>query len=237
MKRYEWPKTFPPLTPEQQHISDDFMQAWLQNVQKNYGLIENFNHSYAAKRAVIPPGCRTLEIGAGIGTHLHYENLDIQEYHCVDLRPNVLADLGKAFPKVRVVQGDCQLGLDFPDGFFNRIIAINILEHLPDLPRAVAEIGRLLAADGTVDVIIPCDPGFLYGLGRKISAERMFRKRYKQDYHWFISREHINDPGEIMSLLRNTFDIALMRYFPCFVPVKNLNLFIGFQLRKKQRPH
>jgi len=233
MKRHQWPKIIPPLTAEQEAISHDFMQVWLQTLQKKYGLIENFNHGYPARHAVIPPGCRTLEIGAGIGGHLHYENLKIQDYYCVDLRDNVVEELKRVFPQVKASVGDCQKRLEFPDKFFNRIVAIHILEHLPNLPLAITEMRRLLADDGTIDVVIPCDPGFLYSLARKISAERLFRKRYGQDYNWFISREHINSPDEIITLLREQFHITRSRYFPFIIPIKSFNLCFGMQLCKK----
>ena len=228
MKRYQWPKIFPSLTPEQETISKDFMHYWHQ-VQPT--LADYFNHRYPAKHAVTPPGCRTLEIGAGIGGHIPYEDLTKQDYYCVELRENMAMEIKEKFSQVKTSVGDCQERLGFPDKFFNRIIAIHVLEHLPNLPSALTY--RLLTDDGTLDIVIPCDPGFLYGIGRKISAERIFRKRYKQDYNWFIQREHINSPNEILSLCKSKFRIIQSCYYPFLIPIKHLNLFIGLQFRKK----
>jgi ubiquinone/menaquinone biosynthesis C-methylase UbiE len=40
--------------------------------------------------------------------------------------------------------------MPFEDGYFDRVIAIHVLEHLPDLPRALREISRLMKKDACV---------------------------------------------------------------------------------------
>jgi hypothetical protein len=80
--------------------------------------------------------------------------------------------------------------------------------------------------------VMPCDPGLAYGFARKISSERIFRKRYGQSYDWFIHREHLNSPDEILTLLRQRFTQVHSEYWPLRVPVVNMNLCIGITLRK-----
>src|SRR5450755_4723620 len=87
----KWPKRFPPLTEEQQRTSDDFMKYWHEVLPKKYGIVDNFNHCYVVDNAPAQ-FVRTLEIGAGIGEHLRYEELsDAQErnYVAVDIRANM----------------------------------------------------------------------------------------------------------------------------------------------------
>src|SRR5258708_17495228 len=106
--RGKWPKTLPPLTSEQERISDDFMKHWHEVLPRRFGAIEKFNHLYPVRCAAIPPGCRTLEIGAGLGEHLNYEPLDRQEYYCLEIRQN-MADASKTrFPPGNTIVGDCQ---------------------------------------------------------------------------------------------------------------------------------
>jgi len=70
----KWPKTIRPLTPEEQKISDDFMNHWLEILPGKYGIVEKFNHGFPASER--PKNfLRTLEIGAGRCGHLKYENL------------------------------------------------------------------------------------------------------------------------------------------------------------------
>lgn len=235
MKRYQWPKQVPSLTPEQKAIADDFMQYTHEVLPKRFGAFYRFNHGYPAKNAVIPSGCRTLEIGPGIGEHMDYENMDTQEYYCVEMRQNMLDALQEKYPRAKTLLGDCQKRLPFEDGFFHRIIAIHVLEHLPDLPSAIEECCRLLNEQGTLDVVIPCDPGWLYESVRKLTTERMFKKRYAMSYRWLVESEHINSPKEVIIILQKHFVITKIRYFPFLVPMKNLNLCIGLQLRKNTR--
>jgi ubiquinone/menaquinone biosynthesis C-methylase UbiE len=46
-----------------------------------------------------------------------------------------------------------------PNSHFDRLIAIHVLEHLPNLPRAIDECHRVLKLGGKFAVVIPCDPG------------------------------------------------------------------------------
>lgn len=231
--RHQWPKQIPPLTSEQQAISDDFMHYWHEVLPRRYGMIEHFNHTYPLRTMPATGNVRTLEIGAGRGAHLHFEDLSRQDYHCLELRQNMADSLMEAFPGVKGVVGDCQKDMPFEDESFDRILAIHVLEHLPDLPGAVAEAARVLKPDGQFGILIPCDPGLVYGIARRISAERIFRKRYKQSYDWFIRREHINSPAEILSMLERHFTIKEKSFFPFRVPIENLNLVIGLVAVKK----
>lgn len=232
----KWPKTFPPLTAEQQRISDDFMKHWHEVLPAKFGIIETFNQGYAVKHA--PAGfTRTLEIGAGLGEHLRFEKLSPEQeanYYALELRKNMSRQIARRFPKINTITGDCQARLNFDDGFFDRILAIHVLEHLPNLPAAIAEMYRLCdKRRGVCSVVIPCEGSMAYGLARRISAQRVFEKRYKQSYRWFIEREHINLPHEILAELKPYFTIEHRSFFPLPVPLIFPNLCIGMTLRPR----
>jgi len=235
----KWPKTFPPLTPEQQRISDDFMKHWHEVLPNKFGVIDRFNHSYPVRNAP-RDFVRTLEIGAGIGEHLKYETLTPQqeaEYHALELRENMSAAIRERFPRVQTVTGDCQARLPHADGHFDRILAIHVLEHLPDLPAAVREMYRLCDKErGVFSIVIPCEGSLAYTLARRVSAQRIFERRYKQPYKWFIEREHVNRPHEILAELSPYFEVSHRRFFPFrFVPATFCNLVIGLTLTPRKR--
>jgi len=79
---------------------------------------------------------------------------------------------------------------------------------LPDLPKALDEIRRVLRPGGSFAIVYPCDPGLAYEVARKISAERIFRRTYHLPYGWLIRREHINSPGEIETELGKRFTLS-----------------------------
>ncbi len=234
-----WPKTIAPLTEEQRRISDDFMKYWHEELPRKYGLVDRFNHLYPVKNA--EAGFRrTLEIGAGLGEHLEYETLtegQEREYYALELRDNMAEEIRRRFPKVQTIVGDCQKRLDFDDGYFDRILAIHVLEHLPNLPAAVRELHRLCEPEtGRLSVVIPCEGSPAYSLARRVSAQRIFEKRYNQPYEWFISREHINVPREILGVLSESFEVVSRRHFPVPVPFEFCNLVIGLTLKPRSNP-
>lgn len=233
----KWPKSLPPLTEEQKKISDDFMKLWHEVLPNRYGIIEKFNHEFPVKYSQADFKT-TLEIGAGLGEHLHYEKLTDEQrenYYANEYRENMAAEIRKNFPGVRTAVGDCQQPFDFAEGFFDRVIAVHVLEHLPNLPATIRETYRLLDKErGRFLVVIPCEGSPAYSLARKISAERVYKKRYGGSYKWFYTREHINLPAEIIEELSRYFTIESSSFFPLsFLPFVTCNLCIGLALKPK----
>lgn len=240
MQTAKWPKVLPPLTPEQKRISDEFMKLWHQVLPKRFGIVETFNHNFPVRHSQ-PNFVTTLEIGAGLGEHIHYEKLTAEQernYYALELRENMAAEIRKNFPRVNAIVGDCQKRLDFSDGFFDRVIAVHVLEHLPDLPATIREAHRLLnKRTGRFLVVIPTEGSLAYTLARKMSAERVYKKHFGGDYSWFYKREHINLPHEIMEELHPYFAVRARSFFPLpFLPFISNNLCIGLALTPRLEP-
>jgi SAM-dependent methyltransferase len=231
--RPKWPKAIAPLTAEQLAVRDGFMRDHLEAMQtKWYGVVENFNHGYPLR--TFSQGCRTLEIGAGIGSHLKWEKYREQDYHAVELRDDLARTIRQRYPEVKAVTGDCQQRLPFDDGFFGRVLAIHVLEHLPNLPAALSEIHRVMSPEGLFSVVIPAEGGLANSVARAISTRRSFEKKYRQSYDWLIKSEHLNVPGEIAEELDKLFETRHQRFYPFFIPSVNLNVAIGLTLVKKR---
>src|SRR5437879_2139424 len=127
-----WPKAVPALTAEQRRIREDFMNHWLEVLPKRYRIIEVINHRFAIPKCAAR-NCRTLEIGAGLGAHIAYENLVDQDYTALELRPELAERIRKGYPSVRVLVGDVQERIESVNAAFDRVLAIHVLEHLPNL--------------------------------------------------------------------------------------------------------
>lgn len=220
-----WPKEVPELTAEQQRISDDWMKYFHEIYSDSYGAVAKFNHTYPLRSA--RAGIRTLEIGAGLGEHLEFEDASEQEYVALELRPEMADVIVAQHPQAQTHVGDVEAGLDLPDGSFDRAIAIHVLEHLPNLPAALDEIRRVLRPGGIFEVVIPCEGGFGYGLGRRLTSQRKFERRYGVDYEPYIKLEHVNEPHEILPELAARFAISRRRFWPLRVPSVHVNLCIG----------
>jgi len=230
----KWPKKKPILTLEQKKIKEDFFNFWLTTyLPNNLGFMEKFNQIFPIEYSFFEK-CKTLEIGAGVGGHLKYEDLDKQLYVAMELRNDLAQKIQEQYPKIKTIVGDCQNNINANDGYFDRILAIHVLEHLPNLPAAIKEIQRVLNPDhGKFIAIIPCEGGLALKCGRCLTTKKVFEKRYNQKYDWFIESEHINMPEEIISELKKQFKVEKMEYYPLKIPVVTINLCIGFVLTKK----
>ena len=223
-----WPRQRPSLTDAQMAILEDWYGFWLPAMASQYGSIVRFNQEYAARTAA--PGLRTLEIGAGTGEHLLYESAASQEYYALEFRPELANRLSARFPGVRTIVGDCQNRIDVPDHSFDRVLAIHLLEHLADLPKALDEVARVLRPGGVFSAVIPCEGGVGYSLGRQVSSKKVFEKRYGIEYDWLISYDHVNRAREIIDELKRRFDVTHRRFYPMRIPLIDLNLVIGLTL-------
>lgn len=240
MHASKWPKIFPELTAEQKTISNDFMKYWHETISSKWGFkaIEKFNHTYPIKNSS-SQFLTTLEIGAGLGEHLNYEQLTPEQrknYVALEFRENMAAEIHRRFPDVQVCITDCQISIPYPDNYFDRVIAVHVLEHLANLPAAIQALYRVINKQkGVLSIVIPCEGGAMYTLARKISAQRIFEKRYKQPYKWFITREHVNKPEEIIEELAPYFQMKDQQYFPFKIPNIDGNLCIGMTLTPRNK--
>jgi len=234
-QKSKWPKKVPDLSKEQIEINDDWQKYWFEVNRKNrYTRIFDFGHNFVFQSSH-PKFLRTLEIGAGLGDHLYYEKLSdeqMENYISLEIRDNMAGEFKERWPKAKITIADCQEHIPHPDGHFDRVIAIHVLEHLYNLPAALEEIYRLLNKErGQLLVILPCEGGSGYTLGRKFTTERMFVKRYKMPYKWSIEAEHPNKAAEVIFELKKLFTIERQSWYPLMVPSVHLNLCIGLALK------
>lgn len=102
---------------------------------------------------------RYLEIGAGSGnialTVLEkYDELVLTELS--NIRVNELSKLFKDYAKVKVIQHDIDnKALDFPDGYFDSIVMVTVIEHLVDPKNALRELSRVLKPTGRLIIDTP----------------------------------------------------------------------------------
>lgn len=114
----------------------------------------------------VGPGDRVLDLGCGGGRHAFeaYRRgadvtaLDADEAELARVRAmfEAMTAEGQAGSggQARTVHGDA-LAMPFPDDSFDRVIAAEVLEHLPDDARAVAELARVLRPGGVAAVTVP----------------------------------------------------------------------------------
>lgn len=117
-------------------------------------------------RLGLGPGERLLDLGCGGGRHAfeaarrgaRVVALDAQAEEVGQVRDTIgaMVEAGqvRASDGAGAVQGDA-LSLPFADGAFDRVIAAEVLEHIPDDTSAMAELARVLRPGGTMAVTVP----------------------------------------------------------------------------------
>jgi SAM-dependent methyltransferase len=117
-------------------------------------------------RLGIRAGERVLDMGCGAGRHafeMYRRGADVVAF---DQDGDELAGVLELFAAMRqagevpagaeadIKQGDA-LSLPFADGEFDRVVAAEVLEHIPDDSIAIAELARVLRPGGTLAVTVP----------------------------------------------------------------------------------
>jgi SAM-dependent methyltransferase len=117
-------------------------------------------------RLDVSQGDRVLDMGCGAGRHafeLYRRGTDVVAFDQDADELSAVADMFAAMraagevpdgAEADVKQGDA-LQLPFADGEFDRVVAAEVLEHIPADEAAIAELVRVLRPGGTMAVTVP----------------------------------------------------------------------------------
>lgn len=148
-----------------------------------WGIRQMHDH-FVARVSKLRPG-RLLDAGCGCG-YLGAKLAPLcGAYHGVDLSFKALALARELVPGGRFSQGSLCV-LPYADGGFDCVVCEEVLEHIPDCDRAVAELARVTRPGGRVLISMP-NP-----LNPDIAYSFFIRGRYtRQPYEWPISRQRL----------------------------------------------
>lgn len=107
---------------------------------------------------------RLLEIGTGSGIFLPELSLHCEKLYASDIHPHFvkIEDLLKHYNiKDYEVKSQSIQKTDYPDNYFDAIVAVSVLEFVDDLQASISEIKRILKKDGLFFTICPMDSKIL----------------------------------------------------------------------------
>lgn len=169
-----------------------------------------------------------LEVGAGAGEHLAFVQHGFDSYLMTDWNDSRLRRARRALApalqdKVRIARADATR-LCIASGSVDRLVACHILEHLPQPHDVLREWHRVLRRGGVMSILLPCDPGLLWRLGRRLGP-RAQAERAGISYDYWMAREHVNPITNLVVFIRYYFENVRETWFPARVPASDLNLF------------
>jgi SAM-dependent methyltransferase len=146
-------------------------------------------------RLRLAAGERLLDLGCGAGRHAfeamrrgaHVVAIDSDAAEVKDVA-GMVAGMEAEDEATRTNRGDGEavvgdaLALPFADGAFDRVIAAEVLEHIPPDRGAIAELARVLRPGGTMAVTVP--------------------RRLPERVCWALSDDYHNVPGGHIRIYR-----------------------------------
>ncbi len=170
-----------------------------------------------------------LEVGAGSGHHFPQVKKTFSKYILTDSSQNMLAIAAGKYSKeitAGLIEVDHQdaTALSYADNSVDRLIATHVLEHLPNPVNVLKEWNRVVKPGGLISIVLPCDPGLLWRMGRYLGPRRN-AKKMGLAYDYLQAAEHINSIYNLVVFIQHHFDLLTENWYPTKMPVPDLNLF------------
>lgn len=181
-----------------------------------------------------------LEVGAGSGHHFPHVKKTFSKYIMTDSSPDMLAIAAEKYAGeissglIEFQQQDAT-ALKIPDHSVDRLIATHVLEHLPNPVNVLREWNRVVKPGGIISIVLPCDPGLLWRLGRHFGPRRN-AKRLGLAYDYLQAAEHINSIYNLVVFIRHHFDLLNESWYPAKIALPDLNLFYSCHIKTAQNP-
>jgi ubiquinone/menaquinone biosynthesis C-methylase UbiE len=142
---------------------------------------ETFFHRHRARlvRRLVEQYAVTPVLDAGCGTGLILRHLPVGSTG-LDINPRNLTMVAQRIPNATLVLGDLE-ALPFAPGDFATVVCTEVLEHVPDISAALAEIRRVLRPGGYLLGSVPADSWLwrLRFLSRTCPHSEPFHHQYR----------------------------------------------------------
>ena len=175
---------------------------------------------------LLNPGKKDRILNIGISNIPEIEialERDVKECVTIDIDDKKLKYASKFLKKTRLVNADIMKGLPFKDKYFDKVVIIEVLEHLEDDDGAVKEIKRVLKNKGKIIAAVP----------NKHPLHIINPVKYMEH------KRHYSNKDIISLLERNNFKILDFNVVEDWTLMANLyiHLFNRFVLRKPRKFH
>ena len=159
----------------------------------------------------------------------------------VDISPQMIEEARHELESSALSGYELKVGdathLDFPDAYFDKVIASEMIEHIPDWQKALSEMHRVLKPSGEIVISTPNRHSW-YGFDRYVIFEKILHKQWDHPYdHWKTSAELEQALKECGYTLVAKQGICYMPGFiiPYFVLPRVLKKALVFMVKKMEK--
>lgn len=181
---------------------------------------------------------KILELGASSDINLYFCNKNYSSYTLSDIDTTILNNLNythslSKYENIYIRSIDAtKLGEQLSNEKFDRIIACNLLEHLPNPELVLIDWMNSLNSGGVLSLLQPCDPGLLWRFGRNL-GHRQHCISLGINYDLISALEHINAANNVIAIIESLFkNNSKISFFPFKIKSWNFNLFFYAHITK-----
>jgi SAM-dependent methyltransferase len=166
------------------HVEAGHAVNWSEELERQY---EQSSHSHFidawTRRAILARmgplrrGVSAIDLGCSTGHLLEDLRRALPDARLVgvDLVAGGLRKAHRKVPDAQLLQADvCSLPL--PDASMDAVLSANLLEHVPDDARALAEVFRILRPGARAVIVVPVGPGNYDYYDRFLGHERRYAR-------------------------------------------------------------
>ncbi|MFT4703801.1 MAG: ubiquinone/menaquinone biosynthesis C-methylase UbiE [Bradymonadia bacterium] len=198
-------------------------------------LIERRRVDKILEELQVRPGSKVLEVGCGAGNIL--ERISDAELHGVDISDYIIEKARKRLGRrATIIKGDAE-ALPYEDQSFDRVYCSEVLEHVLNPEKVIAEMRRVLTHNGVAVVSVPNEAVinrlkqvvFRTGpIGRFIlqADKEGYESVENMEDHWHL---HEFDEALLREKIGDSFAVEVIHA----VPVRGLPLRLVAKLRPR----
>lgn len=178
---------------------------------------------------------RVLEVGAGSGVHVNYVRHRFDEYTMSDASEAMLRQIktDRLQPGKNITTSvQDATKLSFPDASVDRLIATHVLEHIYRPHEALSEWMRVVKPGGIISLVLPCDPGFAWRMGRHFGPRKKAQEK-NLPYDYIMALEHVNSIGNLTAIIKHMTELRTEYWWPFGLPSQDINLIYGVNIRRR----
>ena len=154
-----------------------------------------------------------LEVGSGSLEHLRFsKKIKFHSYTATDILYNdqkFVKKIQKNLKLPNVSQLKIEYGnaesLKYPKSSFDVLIATCVLIHLGNPEAALLNWKNLIKKGGELIIYVPCEPGIILRLGRRIAVSPKHRKIGIFNYPLICAREHRTSLNVLNEYIKEVF--------------------------------